>query len=144
MRALRLIDGTIIIPNFTLETELNTWHSRRVSHRAMAIIHFIIDIRLDFATTMHTSKGFSNHDITMARAACQLKAMLGHSSGGNFFNVVCLNFIKNCPITVHDKCNATHIFGYDVAYMRGKTTTHKSKPSCCRLYQNTIGTKGTE
>ena len=45
---------------------------------------------------LHTLEGFSNHNISTARAACQLQAMLRHPSNADFINMVCLNFIKNC------------------------------------------------
>ena len=78
--------------------------------------------------TLHTLEGFSNHNISTARAACQLQAMLRHPSNADFINMVCLNFIKKCLITVSDACNTSHIFGCDITSTRGKTTRHKSEP----------------
>ena len=71
-------------------------------------------------TTVQT-KGFSKKDIKHAKVTCQHQAMLGHPSEANFLNMVHLNFIKNCPIIVHDINNATHIFNHYIASTKDKT-----------------------
>ena len=54
MRALRLIDGTIIIPNFILETELNTMALEESEPLGHGHYQFSTDVRLEFTSLSDT------------------------------------------------------------------------------------------
>jgi hypothetical protein len=51
---------------------------------------------------------------------------LYHTSGcstvDNLKMMICMNQIKNCPVTVTDVTNATKIWGPDIGALKGKTT----------------------
>ena len=51
--------------------------------------------------------------------------MLGFPSERDFGNTVCLNLIRNCPITPTDIANAKKIFGPNVPSIKGKPVRRK-------------------
>ena len=51
---------------------------------------------------------------------------MGFPTAKNLKNMLRMNAIKNCPVTVKDLINAETIFGPDVASLKGKTTRSKA------------------
>ena len=57
--------------------------------------------------------------------------MVGNPTDKEFKGMVCEKLITNCPVTVQDVENASHIFGPDLANLRGKTI--RTKPEHVRI-----------
>jgi hypothetical protein len=71
--------------------------------------------------------GFSRKQVEGATAARRLMGMVVTPSPCNFEGMVCLNMLKDCPITNDDIKNAHTIFGTDLATIRGKTVQCRPK-----------------
>ena len=76
-------------------------------------------------TVADNRKGFTNRQFKDAKAARDLKAMLGFPTTANFKHIIRLNQIRNCPITLKDIENAEKIFGDNIASPKGKSTRQK-------------------
>ena len=61
-----------------------------------------------------------------AKRARKLLHILGFPTAENLKNMLRMNAIKNCPVTVEDVTNAEKIFGPDVASLKGRTTRSKA------------------
>ncbi len=72
--------------------------------------------------TVHkNNKGFTPKQIKQAHEVRLLMLMTGVPSKCAFLSMVCLNQLKDCPIT-HDDIKIAHtLFGPDLANIRGKT-----------------------
>ncbi len=53
--------------------------------------------------------------------ACEAQGMLGHPTDHNFLGMVRGSMISNCPVTTNTVKNAQHMFGPDLAGIRGRT-----------------------
>ena len=74
------------------------------------------------AATVRTNfEGFSRKQVEGATAAHRLMGMVATLSPCDFEGMVCLNMLKDCPISNDDIANANKIFGMDLATIRGKT-----------------------
>ena len=65
---------------------------------------------------------YSNRQLSDAKRAWSLIHALGFPSETDVINLLRLGTINNCPVTVSDVQNATHIFGPSIPSIKGKTT----------------------
>jgi hypothetical protein len=78
-------------------------------------------------TVCKNYKGFTPKQIKRAHEARRLMLMTGVPSEHAFLSIVCLNQLKDFPIT-HDDIKIAHtIFGPDLANIRGKTVRRSPK-----------------
>ena len=70
-------------------------------------------------------KKFTIRQIERANEARRTYAMVGHPSMKDFENMIRLNLLRNCPVTVEDIKIANKIYGAEVATLQGKTTRQK-------------------
>ena len=82
-------------------------------------------------TVRDNFKGYTKCNIAKAKEAQRLQGMVGNPTEKEFKGMVRERLIINCPITVQDIENANHIFGPDLANLRGKTT--RKKPEHVRV-----------
>jgi hypothetical protein len=82
-------------------------------------------------TMQKNFEGYTKHDVKKAQEAKCLQGMTRSPTDREFAGMVRENLIANCPVTVHDVHNANHIFGPNLANLRGKTT--RSKPEHVRV-----------
>ena len=76
-----------------------------------------------FLNTVSSNKNrFTQQEIEGADEARSLYRKLGHPSEVVFQQILSKNLIQNCPITVDDAKRALHIYGPDIATLKGKTT----------------------
>jgi len=71
-------------------------------------------------TVRDNFEGHTKHDIAKAKEAQRLQGMVGNPTDKEFKGMVCEKLITNCPVTVQDVENANHIFGPDLANLRGE------------------------
>ncbi len=76
-------------------------------------------------------EGFTRHEVEKANELQCLQGMIGNSTKREFTGMVHEKLITNCPVTVHNVNNTNHIFGPDLANLRGKRT--RTKPKCVRV-----------
>jgi hypothetical protein len=69
--------------------------------------------------------GFSRNQSEQAKIVRQLMGMVATLPARDFQGLVCLNLLKDCPVTNDDIKNAHAIFGPALASNRGKTVRHK-------------------
>jgi hypothetical protein len=72
-------------------------------------------------TVRDNYEGFTKRQIHCTQEARRLMLMTGVPSERAFKNMVCLNQLKNCPITYDNIKNALTIYGRDLANTRGNT-----------------------
>jgi hypothetical protein len=82
-------------------------------------------------TVQANFEGFTRHEVEKANEAQHLQEMIGNLTKRELAGMVREKLITNCPVTVHNINNANHIFGPDLANLRGKRTT--TKPECVRV-----------
>jgi hypothetical protein len=70
-------------------------------------------------TVRGNMEGYMQHEVEDAHAACKAQAMLGHPTDRDFPGMVRSGMILNCPVTPNDVQNAHHIFGPNLAGVRG-------------------------
>jgi hypothetical protein len=70
-------------------------------------------------------KGYSHNQMEQAMTAQRLMNMVATPSACDFQGLVCLNLLKDCPVTNDDIKTAHTIFGPDLATIRGKTVWRK-------------------
>jgi hypothetical protein len=73
-------------------------------------------------TVRDNFEGYTKHNIAKAKEAQRLQGIVGNPTDKEFKGMVCekLIIITNCPVTVQDIENANHIFGPDLANLRGE------------------------
>ena len=77
----------------------------------------------NFINTVDGNKeGFTQRQIERANQALALYRIIGRPSERRYYTILAENHIMNCPITVEDARRAFHIYGPDVATLRGKMT----------------------
>ncbi len=77
-------------------------------------------------TTVHENyEGFTKQQIKNAAHARRLMGMIATPSEQDFQAIVRHNLLKDCPITNEDVNNAHHIFGPNLANIRGKMVHRK-------------------
>ena len=77
-------------------------------------------------TVSNNMKQFSSREIKMARLARELSCKMGNPSEQALIRMIKEGRIINCPITITDIENANKIWGRNMAYIKGKTTSHKA------------------
>ena len=80
------------------------------------------------STVAEQKKMFSARDIAAADSARELYRKLGRPSDAEFYSILTKNFIRNCPVTPDDARRASHIYGPDVASLKGKMTRSAAAP----------------
>ncbi len=55
-------------------------------------------------------KGYMEKELLQAKEACQMQAMIGNPSKGDYKKMVSSNMIFNCPITAEDVTKAVISF----------------------------------
>ncbi|KAI2506455.1 Reverse transcriptase (RNA-dependent DNA polymerase) [Fragilaria crotonensis] len=71
---------------------------------------------------------FSKRQVAAADTARELYRKLGRPGEAEFYSILTKNLIRNCPVTPDDARRATHIYGPDVATLKGKTTRTAAAP----------------
>ncbi len=67
-------------------------------------------------------EGYTRKEIKRAREARWIQGMIVNPTEREFSAMVHEKLLANCPVTVQDVNNAHHIYGCDLANIRGKTT----------------------
>ena len=76
--------------------------------------------------TVHKNfEGYTKKEVEKATYAHQAQAIMGHPTDEKFKQLVSLNVINKCPVTMWDIANATALFGPNRASLRGKTVRQK-------------------
>jgi hypothetical protein len=70
-------------------------------------------------------EGYTHKEIERAREARRIQGMIANPTERKFSPMVREKLLANCPVTVQDVNNAHHIYGRDLANIRGKTTRRK-------------------
>ncbi len=70
-------------------------------------------------------EGYTHKEIERAREARRIQGMIANPTEREFSAMVCKKLLTNCPVTVQDVNNAHHIYGRNLANIRGKTTKRK-------------------
>ena len=65
---------------------------------------------------------FPQRELKAADTARTLYRHLGRPSHQRFLSYIANGHVRNCPITAADAKRAQHIYGHDVAYLKGKRT----------------------
>ena len=79
-------------------------------------------------TVVAHKKLFTNRQIANADLARELYRKLGRPSEADFQTILTNNLIRNCPVTSDDARRALHIYGPDVATLKGKMTRSAAAP----------------
>jgi len=81
-----------------------------------------------FLNTVYANENnFTNRQVKSAKAALALYKKLGRPSITNFYSILSSGFLRDCPVTEDDARRAFHIYGPDIASIKGKST--RSTPS---------------
>ncbi len=86
-------------------------------------------------TVRDNFEGHTKHGIAKAKEARRLQGMVGNPTDKEFKGMVCERLITNFPVTVQDVKNGNHIFGSDLANLRGKTIRTKPEHVCIEYVQ---------
>jgi hypothetical protein len=81
--------------------------------------------QLHINTVRQNFEGYTKKQVQQAARACRLMGMVTSPSERNFQAMVCLNMLKDCPVTNNNIHNANNIYGPDLASIRGKTVWQK-------------------
>jgi hypothetical protein len=76
-------------------------------------------------------EGHTKRNIAKAKEAQRLQGMVGNPTDKEFKGMVRERLITDCPVTVQDVENANHIFGPDLANLKGKMI--RTKPEHVRI-----------
>jgi hypothetical protein len=79
-------------------------------------------------TVEENESGYTRRQVDAAREARALYGKVGHPSIRDFKAMIANNMITNCPVTVNDVDRAEHIYGKDIAALKGKTVRKTPKP----------------
>ena len=80
------------------------------------------------STVAAQKKLFSRRQIEAADLARELYRKLGRPGEAEFYSILTKNLIRNCPVTPDDARRATHIYGPDIAALKGKTVRSTAAP----------------
>jgi hypothetical protein len=86
-----------------------------------------VDAYLLLNTVAANKASFTQREIEGADRARALYRKLGHPSEQEFSTILKNNLIRNCPITDDDAKRALHIYGPDIATLKGKTVKRQNK-----------------
>jgi hypothetical protein len=70
---------------------------------------------------------YTKREVQAAKQAQELMRRLGYPSTGDLIKMISNGTILNCPVTITDVKRAIEIYGRDLASLKGKTTTTKSR-----------------
>ena len=79
------------------------------------------------STVEENKQLYTKRQIAAAEKAKELYQVINYPSMRDFKNMIQLNQIKNCPITIEDVKLYEKIFGPDIYALKGKTVRHKPK-----------------
>jgi hypothetical protein len=65
-------------------------------------------------------EGYTRKEIERAREARHIQGMIANPTEREFSAMMHEKLLANCPVTVQDVNNAHHIYGQDLANIRGK------------------------
>jgi hypothetical protein len=74
------------------------------------------------STVKENLEGFTKREVDDAMVARKLYHTSGCPTVDNLKMMICMNQIKNCPVTIIDVTNARKIWGPDIGALKGKTT----------------------
>jgi hypothetical protein len=77
---------------------------------------------------------YTPRDVQKADMARQLYRMIGRPSESSFLRMLTKRSILNCPVTPLDAKRALHIYGPDIATLKGKTTRTGASPHVPAFY----------
>ena len=73
-------------------------------------------------------KLFSRRQVAAADLARDLYRKIGRPGEAEFYSILTKNLIRNCPVTPNDARRALHIYGPDVAALKGKAVRSEAAP----------------
>lgn len=71
---------------------------------------------------------FTRREVQGADAARKLYRQIGRPSQARFLSYIQQGLVRNSPVTLDDAHRAQHIYGPDIAYLKGKTTQRPPLP----------------
>ena len=80
------------------------------------------------STVADQKRMFSRRQIAAADVARDLYRKLGRPDEAEFYSILSKNLIRNCPVTPDDARHASHIYGPDIAVLKGKMTRGAAAP----------------
>jgi hypothetical protein len=83
--------------------------------------------QLHINTVCQNFEGCTKKQVQQAARTCCLMGMVPCPSKCNFQAIICLNMLKDCPVTNNNIRNAHNIYGPDLALIRGKMVWQKPK-----------------
>ena len=83
-----------------------------------------------FNSVEENKKLHSSREVSQAKVARDLYHTLGTPSIKDFKAILCMNCIKNNPVTIKDVQLAEKIFGPDIGSIKGRTTHSKPALVC--------------
>jgi hypothetical protein len=86
-----------------------------------------VDAYLFLNTVAGNKSRYTQREIEGADRARALYRKLGHPSEQEFSKMLTHNMIRNCPVTNDDAKRALHIYGPDIATLKGKTVKKQNK-----------------
>ena len=119
---------------FTVITESNTYEFRR--NGGLYTREFTPESLTDLRTKMHAyvttvaerERMYTKREVHQAKLARELMKRLAYISQADLVRFLANGRVLDCPVTVADVHRAHAIYGPDIATMKGKTKTQKSKP----------------
>jgi len=91
------------------------YHDAKASNTKSTAYSFVNSVK-------ENKKLYSQRQLENAELARRVYELVGRPSHATFTKMIRENQLKHCPITVEDANRALHIYGPDVAALRGKTT----------------------
>ena len=79
-------------------------------------------------TIEENKKYYTNHQFQQAKAAQKFLQAVGYPHIKDLKNIISINGVRNCPITIEDINIAEKIYGKDIASLKGKLKQQKSIP----------------
>jgi hypothetical protein len=70
---------------------------------------------------------YTKREVNGAKQAQELMRKFGYPSTGDIIKMISNGVILNCPVTIADVKRAIDIYGPDLASLKGKTVTKKSR-----------------
>ncbi len=80
------------------------------------------------STVAEQKKLFSRQQVAAADLARDLYRKIGRPGEAEFYLILTKNLIRNCPVTPDDARRVSHIYGPDVAALKGKTVRSEAAP----------------
>ena len=96
------------------------------------------------STVSDNKKMFTASDVTKAKRAITLNRRLNHVAPAKFEHIISNNWIRNCPVTIHDVRRSHSIYGPPLPPIKGRSkyraaprvTTHDEIPLPRQVYED--------